>query len=273
MPIVTLDIPEERYSAFLRFAADYLDGVAVPERRERGRIEFEDDTDAEPWSMKALDETDDDFQLLVTYLKKLKGISAAVFDYLGENPGPVDGDTLAAWLQVTSRRAVAGSLGHAARFANELGRDFPINSDRESGSYWLDEDMREAVQQARIWAVPSPYDYFVEINNRHLRYRSDDTPARYAVYQLGLSEDPADDLIGFFYDENAVIEHVHSDAMRHDAEDFGFLRVEFTPDVVHRRHLVPREDHDDLGARTERSHDLVTWPVADGFSLVEVLTA
>lgn len=268
MPTITLEIPEDRYSAFLRLAADYLDGVD-PSPPERGRIDLEGDQSLASWRIQSLDEADGDFRLLVEYLGKLKGLSAAVFDYLAEHPGSVDGDTLADWLGVESRRAVAGSLGHAARFANELGRIFPINWDRESGAYRLDEDMREAVRQARIWTVPDPYDYFLEINGQPLRYRSDDVPARYALFQTEMHDDPDQGLIGFFHDQSAVVGY-HGDAMRPDAADYGILRIEFTPDAVHRRHLVPLEDSDDLGLRHERSHDLVTFPVTDGFSLVEV---
>lgn len=272
MATITLQIPDDRYAAFLRLAADYLDGIELAPA-ERDRIELDGDDELARWRIGAMDQADDEFRLLVDYLRKLKGISAAVLDYLAEKPGPVDGETLANWVGAESRRAVAGSLGHAARFASQLGRVFPIKWDRDTGAYWLDDDLRDgdAVRQARIWTVPAPYDYFLELDGQPLRYRSDDIPARYALFHADMLDDPKNALIGFFHDQDAVVDY-HSDAMRADAADSGFLRIEFTPDAVHRRHLVPLEDDDDFGARQERSHELVTLPQTDGFTIVEVRT-
>jgi hypothetical protein len=268
MPTVTLNIPKDRYSAFLRLAADYLDGTQSEDPGHQP-AEAKDTPGIVAWRIRVHDLNDEDFQLLVEYLGKLRGLSAAVFDYLAEHEGPVDGHTLARWLGVDSRRAVAGSLGHAARFANELGRVFPIKWDRDSGAYWLDNEMREAVRQARIWTVPAPYDYILEIDGKHLRYRSDDLPARYALFDAEPAPEGEQRLIGFFHDQEAVVRH-HADAMHADATDYGYLRIEFTPDAVHRHHLIPLQTADGLGFRQEQAHDLVTFPVTDGFTMVEV---
>lgn len=258
MPTVSVEIPTADYAEFLRIAADFLD-ERIGRTEDRGTIGLDDEGEPRAWRFSTLEPTtDEDFALLVEYLGKIKGYAASVFDYLVDHGGPVDGNTLAEWLLLDSRRAVAGSLGHAARFANELGRRFPIHWNRDTGTYELTDDLREAIAQARIWTVPAPYIHVLERWGRQFAVQTETRPARYAIFseELDDSEDLLAGFEGLFYDRNAV----HGFDPNAFDEALGFTVIEFTPDSVRREMLVPVELHDDLGLRTERSHDLVTAP-------------
>lgn len=256
MPSVTLEVPDDRYSAFLRLAAEFLDGGTTA-TAPRGEISLADQGEPRSWSFGSLHpETDDELSLMVDYLKKVKGYARSVFDYLINCGGPIEGDELAEWLQMPSRRAVAGSLGHASRFANELGRKFPVTWDRDTGQYSMDDDLREAMAQARLWTVPAPYVHVIPRPKQDLFVEAD-SPARYAVVlrDLTTDDDPSAGFQGLFYDQDAVHDR---DPNAFTLDDFEV--IEFEPDAVENRYLVPVEEYEDAGARSERAHDLITHP-------------
>jgi len=257
MPSITLDIPEARFSAFLRVAADFLETDTTP-GAARGEVSIADEGSPVPWRFGSLHpETDPELRLLVDYLKKVKGFARSVFAYLVNDGQPIEGDQLAEWLQMPSRRAVAGSLGHASRFANELGRKFPVDWDRETGRYWMGEELREAMAQARLWTVPAPFVHVLPLDGHQLMIESDNCPARYAVFlrDAMVNGDPSAGFQGLFYDRDAAHDF---DPNVFTLDDF--VVTEFEPDAVDGSYLVPVESHADAGTRSERSHDLVTPP-------------
>lgn len=271
MASITFDIPDDRYSAFLRVAADFLDGApASTEAPPTGEIGLANSDDAvQPWRFQSLHPSDEEFQRLIDYLRRVRaGYAGAVIDYLVNEGGPIDGDGLVDHLDLNSRRQVAGSLGHAARFATEVSRPFPVRWDRDTGHYDMDDDLREAIAQARLWTVPAPYRHVIDLDEVTLRLQSD-APARYAIFSPRHGEEPTkDDLVGLFHDADAALAQ---DANLLDRNG-GHVVVELGPDRADGTHLLRIIPGESFGTRSERSHDLVTMVLPEpDFEPMEVL--
>lgn len=67
-------------------------------------------------------------------------------------------------------------------YAAELERPFPIGWNRETGEYRIPEELREALKQARLWSVPSPYEHRVIVDGQVVAMDSVPVPYRWMLW-------------------------------------------------------------------------------------------
>lgn len=220
MPNITLSIPDDRISSFLRLVADFLDDA---ERSPLNRPSVPPPggrSDHNDWNVTSADpDGDDDFGLLVDYYRRLSPTATRILDELIDNPEGAEASALTFIVGLETMYALSGSVGHAAKVAGELGRSCPIQIDKDSGRYWVLPDLVDAIRQARLWSAKAPYTHnFVgpvgDDESQQLSF-----PARYAMWAVG------EDEVQFF--------RTRDDLIREEPEAFdeaAFVVVEFKPE-------------------------------------------
>lgn len=200
MPTITLDVPTARYAEFLRYAATFFDdglpATAVP---SAGGAQAS--AAAGAWKVMSVPDEGDDSDLLIDYYRRLSPTAKKILDHLVDHPAGADADSLSFIIGLETKYALSGSVGHAAKVAGELGRECPIQIEKESGRYSVLPYLIDAIRQARLQSVRPPYVHrFVGPEGEEVA-RELDFPARYVFWVPGPDPEPR-----FFRDREELLE-------------------------------------------------------------------
>ena len=134
MPLITLEIPDDRYGEFLVVAGTWLAGDARPVPVPTGP------PSQAPW-------TQDDGPLAEDVLSRMTPVARRLFGMLAAGGGDVDdrkwsAQALNAALGLSTPSMLAGVYGWPGKYFRKAGRDLPFHwesTEEERGAhYWMD---------------------------------------------------------------------------------------------------------------------------------------